>query len=242
MAGVPHNLAAGSGGAPAERVAVGVVLAVTGDLRFLSHHDERRLLARALVRAGWPVAYSRGFNPQPRLSLPVPRSVGTAADPQWAWLLLARGGELHELFETLRPQLPGEYRLKCVVAPTARRVPQPRRICYEVDIVGADATGLDTALSSLLARRTLVVERDHGPQRPRRRIDIRPYIDHLELDGHRLRLMLSYDRQRTARPAEIITELGLAAEAYQHRLRRTEIQWEHEPTGPAYGPAAEERT
>ncbi|MBU0616609.1 MAG: DUF2344 domain-containing protein, partial [Planctomycetes bacterium] len=40
------------------RHAVACCFALGGDLRLLSHHDELRMLARALRRAGWPLAYS----------------------------------------------------------------------------------------------------------------------------------------------------------------------------------------
>lgn len=39
-----------------------------GALRFISHLDWLRLLHRAVLGAGLPVAYSQGFNPKPRLS------------------------------------------------------------------------------------------------------------------------------------------------------------------------------
>ncbi len=65
----------GAAAAPcgAGRLRAALEFALAGDLRFLAHHDELRLLTRALVRAGWPLAYSQGFNPRPRLVLPLPR-------------------------------------------------------------------------------------------------------------------------------------------------------------------------
>ena len=55
---------------------------VTGDLRFISHRDTVRVFQRALARAALPVAYSEGFNPHPRLSLPLPRAVGVASEAE----------------------------------------------------------------------------------------------------------------------------------------------------------------
>src|SRR5262245_17122022 len=52
---------------------------VEGDVRFLAHSDMLRLFARAAARAGLPVHHSAGFNPHPQISLPLPRSVGTAS-------------------------------------------------------------------------------------------------------------------------------------------------------------------
>src|SRR3990172_12933571 len=52
---------------------------IDGDLRFISHHDTLRLFRRALARADLPVRHSEGFNPHPRLMIPLPRPVGVAS-------------------------------------------------------------------------------------------------------------------------------------------------------------------
>jgi len=53
-----------------------VVFARTGDLRFISHLDLVTLWQRVLRRARVPVAYSQGFNPQPRLAFAAALPVG----------------------------------------------------------------------------------------------------------------------------------------------------------------------
>jgi radical SAM-linked protein len=47
-----------------------------GELRFLSHLELMRALQRALRRAGVPLAYTQGFNPQPKLSVAQALAVG----------------------------------------------------------------------------------------------------------------------------------------------------------------------
>ena len=51
-------------------------------MRFLSHAETARVLQRACVRAAVPVRYSEGFNPHPRLSLPLPRPVGVESEDE----------------------------------------------------------------------------------------------------------------------------------------------------------------
>ena len=55
---------------------------VTGDLRFISHRDTLRLLQRAVARADLPVRFSEGYNPHPRIAIPLPRPVGVASDDE----------------------------------------------------------------------------------------------------------------------------------------------------------------
>jgi|GEM_PF-221885 len=234
--------------------------AVGGDLRFLSHLDETRLLARALVRAGWPLAYSRGFNPRPRLAILLPRSVGTAADCQVAVAGLRASADERALFDRLAEQMPTAAALRWVKLPAPARMPQVASATYELEIDMGNGQRLAGRIGAILAAESLVVERQDGPgpaqapteselaRRPARRrrgsarqIDIRPYIERLELDGARLRLVLRFVAQRSARPSEVITILGLSPEAYLHRLRRTAIQWKTEPVGPLDWPAVPAR-
>jgi len=56
-----------------------VWFSIEGDLRFLSHRDVMNLCERASTRADLPVAFSKGFNPRPKISLLLPRPVGVAS-------------------------------------------------------------------------------------------------------------------------------------------------------------------
>ncbi|MBI4735994.1 MAG: DUF2344 domain-containing protein [candidate division NC10 bacterium] len=47
-----------------------------GELRYLSHLELMRALQRALRRAGVPLAYTQGFNPQPKVSVAQALAVG----------------------------------------------------------------------------------------------------------------------------------------------------------------------
>lgn len=243
MAGLPSpqpaEAAAAAQGAPRFRVAV--EFAVLGDLRFLSHHDEVRMLTRALVRAGWPLAYSHGFNPRPRLTIPLPRNLGVAARSQVALVDLSAPRTSAELHASLAPQLPAGCRLCRVIAPAPRATPQALRATYELDLDPPAVAAVSPRIAALLARPSLLVQREYGPQKPTRPVDIRPFIESVELEGPCLRIGLRYAAQRTARPSEVTDELGLAAETCNGRFRRADVQWNMELSGAQIGPAAHER-
>ena len=63
-----------------EVILVVVHFRVRGIARFLSHAETVRVFQRACARAGIEVEYSHGFNPRPRMSLPLPRTVGVESD------------------------------------------------------------------------------------------------------------------------------------------------------------------
>jgi hypothetical protein len=54
-----------------------------GRSRFLSHLETLRILQRALRRTGWPIRFSEGFHPHPRLSLGPSLAVGVEGDGEF---------------------------------------------------------------------------------------------------------------------------------------------------------------
>jgi radical SAM-linked protein len=222
-----HNPATPAGGTP-PRFRVALEFALGGDLRYLAHHDEMRFLARALVRAGWPLAYSRGFNPRPRLTIPLPRNLGIEAATQLAVVDLTAPRTAADLAQRLAPQMPGGCRLLRVIAPAPRATPHPRSAVYELALAAGEGNGLAERSAQVLTAPTVIVNRESAPGRPTRPFDIRPYIEELDWDGAHLRMRLAFVEQRTARPSEAIGQLGLAVETFHHRIRRAEVLWDME--------------
>jgi radical SAM-linked protein len=214
---------------------------LVGELRFLAHHDELRMLQRALVRAGWPLAFSQGFNPRPRLTVPLPRNLGCAARGQLALVALWSPPPGDELFCRLAAELPRNCRLRAVVVPLATGTPHPCAAAYDLELEEDDLHGIGNRIRALLDSATAVVPRDCGPGKPDRPFDIRPYIDKLELRGATLWMELRFVQQRTTRPAEVITALGLSPDTYSTAVRRVTVRWDIEPVGPSFGPAGDTR-
>ncbi len=214
---------------------------VDGELRYLSHHDELRMLHRALVRARWPLAYSQGFNPLPQLTVPLPRRLGTAADDQLALVTLSAPSDPAALAAQLHGALPPACPLRRVQPADGKRVPHATQVTYEIPLTADDATQAAATLDGVLAAQTLVIARDQGPAKPATTLDIRPYITGLAVDGNVLHIRLAVEQQRSARPIEILTELGLAASRYAHCVRRRDVQWDNLFAGPFNRPAQNER-
>jgi radical SAM-linked protein len=225
----------------AQNMPVAIRFSIDGDLRFISHHDELRLLARAARRAGWPLAYSGGFNPRPRLILLLPRSVGTASACEWAIAELTEPRAAAQLRQSLAAALPPACRLQRVMPLTTRAKPQPRRAIYRVELGPDHAAQIGPRIAAVLAAETLSVERDYGPGKPTRPVDIRPYIETLTFRDCTLSMRLAFVGQRTARPTEVLTALNLPAGAYYHGVRRVEVEWNIGLAGRVPWPASTER-
>lgn len=215
---------------------------VAEDLRYLSHHDELRMLNRALVRAAWPVAYSQGFNPLPRVSIVLPRRVGTAAEAQLAVVDLTQGAPASDLFRQLHAALPARCDLRSVALTTTRLMPHAYRMTYCVPLAPADAAVVAEGCAGFLATPRHVVSRSNRPGKPTQTLDIRPFVADVRLADDGLEMDLRIENQRSARPTEVLTALGLDAAAYEHRLLRRALHWNMDSTAPPAGRPACERT
>lgn len=215
------------------RIPTVALVDIAGDLRYLSHHDELRMDARAVVRARWPIAYSAGFNPLPRLRIPAPRPVGVAAHEQVILIDLDRAEDAAALHERLAAALPTGCTLRRVITPATRRTPHPLAMRYALPLPPALRPRTAARVRAVLAASHCPVQRDLGPSKPTRTIDIRPYIETLQLTDDTLHASVRVVDQRTARPQELLTVLDLDAEPMLHRLQRTSIQWDIELSEPA---------
>lgn len=223
-----------------QRVRVALRLEVGKDLRYLSHHDEMRLLARALVRGRWPLAYSQGFNPLPKVVLPLPRRVGVGGE-QWVLVDLTNSTSTHELATRLTDVLPVDYRLEHVHELAERVMPHATGLTYELELLHAEGIQVTSRLPALLAANQLMVQRRRGADGPLHWVDIRPYLGGMAMEGRWLRMHLRIEQQRTARPDELFTELGLSASKCVHRTHRRDIQWDIPLTGSFDEPGQNER-
>ncbi|GAA5118692.1 TIGR03936 family radical SAM-associated protein [Pseudonocardia adelaidensis] len=151
---------------------VRVRFAKRGRLRFLSHRDVARSFERAVRRAGVPVAHSHGFSPHPRLSWIGAAPTGTASEAEYVEIGLTRPVDPDALVAALDAALPDG--LDVLAAAVAEGAPLAERIeasSWVVELPGVEPTALRSALSELLARESVVVER--VTPSGRRMIDVR---------------------------------------------------------------------
>ncbi|MCH8149402.1 MAG: DUF2344 domain-containing protein, partial [Planctomycetes bacterium] len=105
---------------------------VDGDLRFVSHHDMLRLFRRALARADVPVRFTQGFNPHPRMSLPLPRPVGMASEVEALMIETRQDVDPEETLGRLAQHTPGDLKMVSArrLAPRERLEPELVRYTF----------------------------------------------------------------------------------------------------------------
>jgi radical SAM-linked protein len=218
------------------RYKVAIRFAISGDLRFVSHHDTMRLFERALARAGLPVAFSAGFNPRPKLTLPLPRAVGMAAQGDLLVIQLTDRLAPEEVASRLAGQMPegvgidGAWEL-----PPGGSV-HPERAVYEVTLSHEVCDAVDEAVARFRAADQWLIHRESGRGRKRqsggKTIDLKAYVCEPSVTDNVLSWIVRVTAEGSARPAEVLAALGLEPEAWRHRVRRTFIHW-HLQRGPS---------
>ena len=209
-------------------------LAVGGDLRFLSHQETVRLLARAAARAHVNLKYSQGFNPKCKLSLPLPRPVGVASDCEPLLIELAEPAS-RDWADALAGQLPDYVRLRCVEPVATGRHLRVSAAHYEMDLSKDDCPVVRNRLEELNRADTWPVPRRvKGPRRGKdASFDVKEHIDRLELHGQVLRFALPVRNGPGGRCADVARLLGMAppdsdaagASEPLARIRRTAVDY-----------------
>ena len=200
---------------------VAVWFSVRGDLKYLSHRDTMRLWRMTLVRAQVPVCYSRGFNPHPRISLTLPRSVGMSSECELLLLDLenhcdikpAIPGDASESAwnpSRLRRQLPQGMDIFAAgyIPPGTKAVPQwaEYRITLSSEI---DQSVLGRRIDFFLQAPTWPIRRAARGRHPSRILDLRADVTNLKLHGQSLLCTIAVKPSGTPRLDEVLTALEI---------------------------------
>ena len=203
---------------------------IYGNLRFLSHAETLTLFQRACTRAGINLCYSKGYNPRPKMSLPLPRTVGIESADD----ILALQIELPEqkAFDTdhlksmLTNQLPQGCELLDVTTSEPKTSIQPTAATYELPIRNQHVTDeLKSSIDKALQSETLYVKRRTKKTHRTREIDIRKFIKTIDLRKNDITVECNITPTGTVRPDEILNLLKLDYQKISAPISRKNVKW-----------------
>ncbi len=165
----------------------------TGLIRFTSHRDLLRNFFRAFARAGWPLAFSRGFSPHPRVEFCPPLKVGMEGENELLDVELARPVEPSPAVERLNKTLPQGMTVKEAAvlpagSPTLSKAVRGAEYLVELTTALSVNSG---KISEFLSAAEVWVEKRKG--REVKKIEVRQGITGLELDENRGELKISLE-------------------------------------------------
>lgn len=201
--------------------------AKTPAMRFTGNLDLHRTLERTMRRANLPLAYSQGFNPRPKLTLADALPLGYTSSDEFADFWLNEELPLEAIQPALEKAAPPGIEFLSL-EPVEARAPKLQKTLsgavYHITLLGP-VKDLEPKVTDLL----------EAPELPRqktrkgkvRHYDLRTLIHDIQLlppdeDGfRRLEMHLRAGEGKTARPNEILTELGV--DPIETRVHRTAL-------------------
>jgi radical SAM family uncharacterized protein/radical SAM-linked protein len=179
------------------------------EVRWISHLDFIHVLERALRRAEWPLVYSEGFNPHPRISYAPPLPTGHISQAEYIDLMAA-GEEIAPRIAALQAQLPAGIVIReAVILPAKPRaladeiVRAEHRVTWPTLAVPAN---IAARIERLMAQNEAWVTRQKANE-PSRRLDIRPFLIGMAWREDSLQIVSHIDHGKTVRMEEIISLL-----------------------------------
>ncbi|QLQ05552.1 MAG: DUF2344 domain-containing protein [Anaerolineae bacterium] len=207
-------------------------------IKFVGHLDLARMWERPLRRAGLPVAYSQGFNPQLRIQFASALPVGCSGRAEVADLWLDEPVTPEEFTQRVQAQLPpgaSVFDAHHVALDLPSLQSQMDQAEYTIQVDVSDTTiDVAAAVAAFLAATELVRVR----ARDGKTYDLRALVDALHVeetadDGWvRLFTRLASRPGATGRPDDLLDALGLGD--LPRRIERTRLIFvESAPPGTA---------
>jgi radical SAM-linked protein len=200
---------------------------VRGNSRYISHAETMKVFQRAFLRAGLKVVNSRGFNPHPRMSLPLPRSVGVESEGDIACVEVedgSLGGGNERLCEGLCGQLPEGFDVVSVSTAEVRKRYEPAGAAYVLSAGNEFISDeLKARMKQLLEAENIDVQRRTDAQGRTRKINVRPFLKDIRIEGAEIIVECNITGGGTIRVEEITNLLGLEKGACS--VKRRSIQW-----------------
>jgi len=186
-------------------------------MRFTAHLDLAQAWERLLRRARLPVAYTQGYNPQPRFNLAAALPLGFTSQCEMADIWFDGEtilGRLVELLNAAAP--PGITVHDAWEVDLKEKALQAQLLAIEYRVLTTHPADLTGRIEALLAAASLIRDR-RGKE-----YDLRPLVEDVWLDQEsgEMWMRLSARPGGTGRPDEVLEALGLDPLAAQvHRTR-----------------------
>jgi len=184
-----------------------------------------RLFERALARSRLPVKFTEGFNPRPRLSLPLPRAVGVASVDELLVVQMREPIQCSDVVGRLSEQMVDGVKLVDVWTLAPGDAIQPGQAAYELVLSPERIGPVADAVERLLAAQRWEIQRQGAGKKGCKTVDVKAYLSQASLEGDVLRWVTRITSTGSVRPAEILEAVGLEPSSWLHRIRRTWVDW-----------------
>lgn len=190
------------------------------------------MLQRAMVRMGMPLCYSAGFNPRPRMSLPLPRTVGIGSDDEVLCARVELGDDYNvdTIRDDLCRQLPDECVVKSVSVRQSKVTLQPLSALYVFSLKPSAltekfGTAFQTLKNAAVENTPIIVNRQSGKRKSARQVDVSCYIDCVKIENNIITVNCLITQGGSIRIDEIMQQLCISAKDLSSPIKRAAVEW-----------------
>ncbi|MCG2715671.1 MAG: TIGR03960 family B12-binding radical SAM protein [Candidatus Marinimicrobia bacterium] len=191
-----------------ERIKYQIRYRKTGLVRFISHLDIMRLFQRALRRADLDLAFTQGFNKRPIISSGYPLPLGYSSEDEYLEVILK--SEAKDIVNRLNEQLPVGMMIESasiIPLKSASIFSRVKGFDYEIQVFRTIPEDIKAKIQMFLKCTEILVERV-GKDR-KKVINVRKFVNTIKVVDQRILLSMRVLDGQTARPGEILPELGI---------------------------------
>jgi radical SAM family uncharacterized protein/radical SAM-linked protein len=208
-------------------VRVRVQYSKTGNMRYLSHLELTKAIMRAMRRAGFPLKYSSGFHPSPRVSFGPALGVGIAGLSEYLDLELVPPFETGTLMVNLNKTLPAGIRIERMAVSYGKEKSLDSfiiRYVYEITCNGGLSLGTFQEKDAVMV------------QREKRLVDVKEFVEAIERVDDRTVLLTVRDQGAVkVRLDELLAEIFGDAAGTCEVTRTAMYGWDGEWVKPMEG-------
>ena len=135
-----------------------LVFSKRGPIKYTSHLDMQRLFKRAFRRGEIDLAYSKGFNPHPKMGFAQPLSLGYEGDGEWMDFETDSVVTADSIFRDVASYLPAGISILKFGTPKKKESPAAALTAAEYKVylpVGFEECGIHELLSSYMRQDTI---------------------------------------------------------------------------------------
>jgi len=196
-----------------EKIKIRMVFKKIGKTKFISHLGLIRIIERAVRFTGFPVAFSEGFNPKPKIAMGPPLSSGLESYSEWVDIIMKESVDIEIFQREINKFLPrGMKVLKaCVIPLNSPALNAIIKISiYRIDALSNKQINKNK-IEDFLKQEKILFKKVR--KKSTRIIDIKPLIKTLEIislekDKISLEVSIKMEKGGTIKPQELIEEMN----------------------------------
>lgn len=184
---------------------VRIAFSKTGKIKYISHLDLCRTFKSAFIRAKFPLGYSEGFNPRPKMAFALTVSVGSESLCELLDIYITKPCEKQDLIDRLTAALTPDLKIKDIYTPTEKFT----SLAYAGYTVTAETEFLQDELDRIAASPMIVKKHSKKGEID---ADISPMIKRMTADRNKLCLVLDASQGSMLNPEYVMRAINAATD------------------------------